>query len=275
MFEIKDLAGLSEPVCRVIDCLGKGISSVASPIVYKRMERAKIQMEKQRTDQSAIASLKEAMTQDFIEVARTTRDRQEIQNIASIYGKAIQELQAIDHLQLPEQQVTPEWAAHFYDSAKDCCDEEVQVLWAKVLAGEIQGPGKFYKRTINNLRLVEKHEAEWFCRLCQFIMEGAYFPILVLENEYVPFNQFQSLVDAGFINADQGSLTIEKDGFISLKSTTIDVHCLNTPYYLTVYTLTDMGSQLASLVQVETDRVFQDELVRLMNESKQLEVRAV
>lgn len=275
MFEIKDLAGLSEPVCRVIDCLWKGISSVSSPIVYKRMERAKMQMEKQRSDQSAVASLKEAMAQDFIAVARTTRDRQEITNIASIYGKAIQELQVIDYLQLPDREVSPEWAAYFYDSAKDCDDEEVQELWAKVLAGEIQDPGKFYKRTINNLRLVEKHEAEWFCRLCQFIMEGAYFPLFVLENEYVPFNQFQSLVDAGFINADQGSLTIDKDGLIPLKSTQLDVHCVAAPFYLTVYTLTDMGAQLSSLVQVETDRDFQNELVRMMNESKQLEVRVV
>lgn len=275
MFDIKDLAGLSEPICRVIDCLAKGISSVASPFVYKRMERAKIQIESERYDQSAIVLLKEAMAQDFIAVARTTRDQQEIANITSIYGKAIQELQAVKDLQLPDKQVTAEWAAHFYDSAKYCGDEDVQALWAKVLAGEIQEPGKFYKRTINNLRLVEKHEAEWFCNLCQYIMEGAYFPLFVLENEYVPFHQFQSLVDAGFINADQGSLTIEQDQIIPLKSTRINVHYMGYPFYLSVYTLTDMGAQLCSLVSVETDLVFQNELVRILCKDQHLVVKVI
>ena len=275
MLEIKDLAGLSEPLCRVIDCLFKGISSVASPLVYKRMEKARMKIESKRADQKVTISLKEAMAQDFISVARTTRDRQEIANISAIYGMAVQELQMLDSIQLPETQVSSEWAAHFYDNARYCGDEEVQVLWAGVLAGEIQAPGSFYKRTLTNLKLVEKHEAEWFCELCRYIIEGSYFPLFIVENETFPFNQFQSLVDAGFINAEQGSLTIAEDEIIPLQSKQIDVRCLGNGFHLSVYTLTDMGVQLSSLVQVETDGTFLNELVRIMNESQQIVVKVL
>lgn len=275
MLEIKDLAGLSEPLCRVIDCLYKGISSLASPFVYRRMEKAKMQIESSRADKNAIISLKEAMAQDFVSVARTTRDKQEIANITAIYGMALQELQMVDAKKIPDNQVSTEWAACFYDNAKYCADEEVQVLWARILAGEIQEPGTFYKRTLSNLKLVEKHEAEWFCELCRFVIEGSYFPMFLLENEIIPFNRFQSLVDAGFINAEQGSLTIDKDVIIPLKSQKIDVHSIGKGFIIPVYTLTDMGAQLSNLVQVETDSVFLKDLVRIMNESQQIVVRVI
>lgn len=268
MLDIKDFAGLSEPLCRVIDCLWKGISSVASPFVYKRMEKAKMLVERDNTNQKGVISLKEAMVEDFIAVARTTRDKQEIANIAAIYGMAAQELQMLDSLQLPDRQVSNEWAAFFYDNAKYCSYEEVQVLWSKILVGEIQSPGRFYKRTLANLKLLEKHEAEWFCNLCSFILEEAYFPVFVIENELLPFNQFQSLVDAGFINSEQGSLTIDNDEIIPLKTQKIDVHCCGKEFHMPVYTLTDMGAQLSSLVQVETDADFLKELIRVLNESQ-------
>ena len=120
MLEIKDLAGLSEPLKRVIDCLDKGISSLMSPFVYKRMERAKMQIEQERSDQNALIAIKEAMTQDLIKVARTTSDRLELQNVASIYGGAMTELQNFDPSKLPAALPSSEWSAHFYDCAKDC-----------------------------------------------------------------------------------------------------------------------------------------------------------
>ena len=52
--DIKDIAGLSEPLKRVIDCLDKGISSLLHPFAYKRAERVKMLIEQERTDKNAI-----------------------------------------------------------------------------------------------------------------------------------------------------------------------------------------------------------------------------
>ena len=269
MFEIKDLAGLGEPLKRVIDCLDKGISSLMSPFVYKRMERAKMQIEQERSNQNALIAIKDAMTQDLIKVARTTRDRLELQNVASIYGGAMVELQNFDPSKLPVALPSSEWSAYFYDCAKDCSDDEIRILWSKILAGEIIEPGKYYKRTLTNLKQLEKHEAEWFVKLCKYSIENSYAPLFILDNENIYFNESQSLVDCGFIDANHGNLAIEKDEVVHLKTQSIYL-CLKdmkVPYHMNVMTFTDTGIQICGLVNVETDKAFVQSLVEKINSS--------
>lgn len=266
--EIKDIAGLSEPLTRIIDCLDKGVSSLASPFVYKRMEKAKLLIEQKRADQNAVIALKDAMMQDLIAVARTTRDRQEIENISAIYGNALRELQSFGENTLPSALVKPEWAALFFDSAKDCCDEEVQLLWSKILAGEIKEPGKYYKRTLTNLKQMERHEAEWFVKLCKYVIDDSYVPELVLNEDLFPFNEYQSLVDCGFLNANHGSMEVKFDTMLPLRDKELHIKIKDRPYHMNVIILTDTGMQISKLISVEADAVFAEKLVEQINKSE-------
>jgi len=271
--EIKDLAGLSEPLMRIIDCLDKGVSSLASPFVYKRMEKAKMLIEQKRADQNAVIALKDAMTQDLITVARTTRDRQEIENISAIYGNALLELQSFGKNTLPSTLVKSEWAAHFFDSAKDCSDEEVQLLWSKILAGEIMEPGKYYKRTLTNLKQMERHEAEWFCKMCKYVIADSYLPVFVIDNEFLPFNEYQSLVDCGFLNADHASMEIANDSILHISSVEIELKILKNTFHTRVVTLTDTGLQMCELVHTEPDDDYVQKLIQKLNESQLVTAR--
>lgn len=268
MFEIKDLAGLGEPLKRVIDCLDKGISSLMSPFAYKRMEKAKMLIEQGRSDQNAIIALKDAMVQDMIEVARTSRDRNELHNIAEIYGGAIRELKDFDPSRLPAEQPTNDWSAHFYDSAKDCSDDDIRVIWSKILAGEIKSPGSYYKRTLTNLKQMERHEAEWFVKLCKYVIEDSYVPEFVLNEDIFPFNEYQSLVDCGFLNANHGSMEIKFDSMLPLRDKELHIKIKDRPYHMRVIVLTDTGIQISKLISVEADTVFADKLVEQINKSK-------
>lgn len=271
MFEIKDLAGLSEPLCRVIDCLDKGISSLAAPFLYRRMEEAKLLIEKKRADQNATVLLKEAMTQDLIAAARTTRDRLQIDNISNIYGTALHELESFGTKPLPVELVKPDWAAHFYDCSKDCFEEEIRLLWSKILAGEIASPGKFFKRTLTYLKQLEKHEAEWFVNICKYTIENAYLPAFVLHDGTLPLNQFQSLVDCGLLNVTEGNMAIKEDCTLPLKSKKLHISLKGQSYNMRVLILTDSGMQLGELVQVETDEQFAKQLVSKLNQSNQVD----
>ncbi len=264
---IEDIKELGEAAKRVFDCLDRGISSLLSPFAYKRMERAKLLIEQERSNQNAIIALKDAMTQDMIKVARTTRDKNEIHNIADIYGSAIVELQSIDPSKLPAQKPSNEWAAHFYDCVKDCSDEEVKVMWSKILAGEIQSPGKYYKRTLTNLKQIEKHEAEWFVTLCKYTIANSYVPSFATSKDMFPFNQFQSLVDCGFINANEGIWEIYGSCVLPLKSKRLKVELKDKIFKLNIYTLTDTGTQICDLVNAETDERFLNALVDKINKS--------
>lgn len=253
--EIKDIAGFGEIFKRVLDSLEKGISSILSPYVYKQMERAKLLIEQEHSEQNAIVALKEAMTQDMIAVCKTTRDRNELHNIVEIYGGAIAELQNFDTSKLPAHLPSNEWAAHFYDCAKDCSDEEIRILWAKILSGEIKSPGKYFKRTLTYLKQIEKHEAAWFVELCKYSVENCYIPSFVLQEGILPINQYQSLVDCGFVNASDCAISINTETVFSLKGRKIKV-VPNDVYTMRIMTFTDTGMQMCELINVEADTNF-------------------
>lgn len=259
--EMSDLVGLSLPLVRVIDCLDRGVSSMLSPYVYKRLERAKMKIEQERSDQNALIAIKEAMTQDMISVAKTSRDRLELQNVAEIYGAAMLELQNFDPAQLPSEIPSDEWTAHFYDCAKDCSDDEIRILWSKILVSEIKSPGKYYKRTLTNLKQIEKHEAEWFVELCKYVIDKTSVPFFVLQEKLFPYNEFLSLIDCGFVNASKVNMEVKEKSVLALKGYNLYVELKGHPYRMTAMALTDTGIQICELVNIETGESYVNRLI--------------
>lgn len=105
----------------------------------------------------------------------------------------------------------------FFDYSKDVSNEDAQIIWAKILAGEIAQPGSFYKRTLSVLRDIEAFEAKWFADMCQFVICNSIVEMSLLK--YYPYSQIQSLMDCGLLNsvACESSLT-EKATEINGKS---------------------------------------------------------
>jgi hypothetical protein len=61
-----------------------------------------------------------------------------------------------------------DWIANFCDKCRLISDEQMQSLWARILAGEANSPGKFSKRTVNPWAL-GKSDATLFSQLCSFV----------------------------------------------------------------------------------------------------------
>ena len=59
-------------------------------------------------------------------------------NLESIVGKAYNEL--IDKKLETEEEVDEDWITRFFSTAEDISDEQVQTLWARILAGEVLKP---------------------------------------------------------------------------------------------------------------------------------------
>ena len=87
-------------------------------------------------------------------------------NMESIIDKAIL---AINEEAKP-QDLQDDWIANFFDKCRLVSDEQMQVLWAKILAGEANSPGKFSKKTVNLVANLDKSDAEAFTRLCGFVL---------------------------------------------------------------------------------------------------------
>ncbi len=61
-----------------------------------------------------------------------------------------------------------DWVANLFDKCRIVSDDEMQSLWARVLAGEANTPGTYSKRTVNLLSDFDKNDADLFTRLCGF-----------------------------------------------------------------------------------------------------------
>lgn len=258
MLEIKDLAGLSEPLCKVIDCFKEGVSALFAPWQYKRIESVKIEMEEKRSLSEQKLLIKNTLTQGIIEKAQTFRDKRMLENLGEIYSQAIMEL--ANERSLPSISVSPDWSARFFDYSKDCSDDEVKILWSKILAGEIRKPGSYFKRTLSVLHNMEKFEAEWFVKLKPFIISDCMIPQFVItNNELMNYNEIQSLVDCGLINPNKCEIEIPIDElsvcdfvFASEK----DSGC----FKIVGYSLTDAGMQLSRLINAAPNNLFMKKL---------------
>ena len=66
------------------------------------------------------------------------------QNIESIISKAIPEIKP----DAKAEDVDNDWLVNFFDKSRLVSNEKMQILWAKILAGEANQPGSFSKMTL-------------------------------------------------------------------------------------------------------------------------------
>jgi hypothetical protein len=67
-----------------------------------------------------------------------------------------------------DEPVSTGWTAAFFSYAQNASDEGVRSLWAKILAGEIEQPGRFSLRALQAVSLLARDEAANFTTLCRY-----------------------------------------------------------------------------------------------------------
>ena len=167
---------------------------------------------------------------------------------------AAQELQMID--KIDDAPIGNEWSAMFFDYAKDVDDEKIQIIWSKILAGEIAKSGSFFKRTLSVLKNIEPFEAEWFVEACSLVFCG-YLIDEKLSSDFITYNKILSLMDCGLLNPTKCELHLNKDVrnipfktcvFKKEDNEPFGKHSING-----LYSLTDAGCQLYEITQVKTN----------------------
>ena len=86
-----------------------------------------------------------------------------LSNLAQIVTKA---KDALPPGQVPDVEPDLAWTSSFSEAAQDVSEEEMQEMWARVLAGEVARPGTTTLRTMNVLRNLDQATAQKFRRLC-------------------------------------------------------------------------------------------------------------
>ena len=180
------------------------------------------------------------------------------ENILSIFSLF---LTSIPNQQLIDKMIDKSWIARFYDLCKECDNEKIQDIWAKLLRKELLQEGLVFKRTLAVLDNMEGFEFDWFVEFCRFTIDNSYvFQYILYDNKYYPFNKFQTLIDCGLLNSTQGVIRFDKSESIKAKGYTLNLSINTEDYQGKIYTLTDAGTQLCELIEVKTSIEYLNQL---------------
>ncbi|MEO8332726.1 MAG: DUF2806 domain-containing protein [Gallionella sp.] len=219
-FDVTDLAGISEPAKKLIKEVSNGIGSVFRPRVMRKEADAKAYEIRTIAAAEADAHIVKARGQNQAEMERinylASGDQELIERarirllthevVGQLNVEAIAE-QAL--LSLPEavsdKPVADDWRRKFFLGAENICDQDLQFLWGKVLAGEVASPGSYSLRTLEVLKHLSKEEAEIFRQACCLAFRDGW--IMKPDNDIntslksygLKYDAFLTLRDAGLM----------------------------------------------------------------------------
>ena len=90
-------------------------------------------------------------------------------NIESVVGRAADEL---GESMVQSHDIDHDWTARFFADVQDVSSEGMQRIWAKILAGEVETPGRTSMQTLSILKNMSQRDAELFQRTTSFVIDG-------------------------------------------------------------------------------------------------------
>ena len=169
---------------KLLDYAASGIGSVAGPMLasWRARQEAEAKQIASKGEADSLVILAEAqskarailVSQDSIvtgelDIANTVNQRIQFQeekrqrNIRVIVEQAALQLGDKD---VADSEPDHDWTARFFSEVQDVSSKEMQSLWAKVLAGEVERPGSTSIQTLNLLRNLDQATAGLFRTLC-------------------------------------------------------------------------------------------------------------
>lgn len=166
-----NLGDLSKPANTLVEKVSSAIGGIFEPWQIRRVAKAEAEagLIKAKSE-IEITDLHRRAMHRFVE---EEANRQE--NMEEITRKSLPHLAEESN---PEN-MEDDWVTNFFDKSRIVSDEEMQSIWAQVLAGEANAPGSFSKRTVNLLGDLDKRDAELFQTLCRFgWIFGSFTPVV-------------------------------------------------------------------------------------------------
>lgn len=262
--EIKEITELSKPLVKLLIVFEDGCSWITKPLQHKRL--AVVESQTRLIDD--ITEFKKELTEELLDdtgaMLHSKREKNQVQNIVNIFSKAAQELQYLDDID--ENRVNQEWCAMFFDNCKDVANEDIQLIWSKLLVKEIKEPSTISKRTLSVLKNMEAFELKWFADICKYANNGCYVHESV--DNIIPKSQISSLYDCGVLNTRQCTTIFNNSkqciGFNDY-AIKLNLDDKNKEIYLDCYSFTDAGRQLYMIQDPVTDIDFVEKLSERIN----------
>lgn len=170
------LGELSKPATTLVEKISDAVGGIFKPYQTVRMAKADAAASLIRAESDIqVTDLQRRAMERFVE--------EEAKKQANIEAITRDALHLLNNESAP-QSVADDWLTNFFDKSRIVSDSEMQQVWARVLAGEANGPGAFSRKTVNLLADLDKGDAELFGKLCNFVWNiGGAVPLLIGFNE--------------------------------------------------------------------------------------------
>lgn len=198
---IINIGDISKPAVVLIEKISDALGVYFEPHRVTRMARAEAEAQKiKATAQIETTELHKRALRRFL-----AEEAQKQSNIESITAKALPYLKE----ESKPQDIENDWITNFFDKCRLISDEQMQTLWAKVLAGEANSPGSYSKRTVNFLSSLDKKDAILFATLCGFgwfLGDGDMVPLVynyqesIYKDHGITFDVLEHLDDIGLVS---------------------------------------------------------------------------
>lgn len=284
--DIKDVAGLSKPITKLIEVSAKGLGNLTEAYFSRKRTDANVyQIEKTSAAIVAVnkssltrlefsdgdvnilcdkASISPAILEEYVALGERSEQRvlnKEIErqvNIENTLYQAADELKGDDSI--TDEPVNDDWISRYFNTVEDISSEEMQKLWGKVLAGELRKPSTYSLRTLDLLRNLTTDEAELFCKLGSLTVRSGNDQFVwkteSIESEYgIKFTDLILLKDIGLVYQDELAYSAhakeagETSVFILGNKAIIVEREQSTPKYsFSTYFFTRAGQELLNLI---------------------------
>lgn len=280
----KDSFGIGESVSsvsglgvKIVETVSSGIGTLYEPTRIKRLADAEsykiktlsnAKKEAEETNDSQLA-IRIGRLEQRVLAQELSRQN----NIDIIVEEAIKQINQKESVS--EEPVDKYWATRFINIAQDVSDDDMRLLWAKILADEVAKPSTYSLRTLETLRNLSKKEAETFIRLSQLVFcqknECYVYRDYSILNKYgIIYHDILDMMDAGLVNAHNG-LELKYEKFNTYRliyyNYLLKFHKKQSEFGLPIIKLTKAGEQLYKIVDKHSKFDYLRDIAAKMKES--------
>ncbi|MCW8828670.1 MAG: DUF2806 domain-containing protein [Gammaproteobacteria bacterium] len=205
--EIKDLAGLSQPLTKLIEVVSSGVGAVSQPYIIAKNAEAKakeiraisnalhevadkhqlpvtynngqVEVWQKPEDKTLVLDSSSSGERAALRVDYQERKRQS--NIESVTSAAAIELANSDDV--PNEELDEDWITRFFNSAQDVSSEQMQEIWGRILAGEIKRPGQYSLKTLDFLKNLTKKDATQIEKVCKLALRYHHMSLIGIKDK--------------------------------------------------------------------------------------------
>ncbi len=222
--------------------------------------------------------------EDFVKRTQNRLAYQELTkqyNIESVIDKAYDELEVAEDVS--EEPVDKDWISRLFNIVQEVSNEDMQIIWGKILAGEIKEPGSFSLRTLETIRNISQSEALAFQKIVPLIVcsgkeffitsndemlkkYGINYSLLILLDECGLMNSKGTLYFKPNISKAEQACIFNNDRVGVLTGTTDE----SSEIRFGIHTLTNTGRELYSILNSSPNNdMLYDFLCHIHNTNKE------